>query len=123
MRVRSISALVIALALAMPTVVAPTLLLSTISASAHDNCYEVIGCPHRDLFNRQDLRQLSCQNLWYVRNRIYYDHGYCFKTAAAIREFDNSDCYVRNAARLDLNRREVQNISRIRQVEQRKGCN
>ena len=95
---------------------------TTTPASAHDNCYEVIGCPHKDLFNRSDLRQLSCQNLWYVRNRVYDDHGYCFKTPKAIREFDNSDCYVRNAARLDLNRREVQNISRIRQVEQRKGC-
>lgn len=95
---------------------------TTTPASAHGNCYEVIGCPHRDLFNRNDLRQLSCQNLWYVRNRIYDDHGYCFKTPKAIREFDNSDCYVRNAARLDLNRREIQNISRIREVEQRKGC-
>lgn len=100
--------------LAMSATVTPAL--------AHDNCYEGIGCPHRDLFSRPELRRLSCQNLWYVRNRIYDDHGYCFKTAAAIREFDNSDCYVRNAARLDLNRREVQNISRIRQVERQKGC-
>lgn len=98
------------------------LVASTFTTLAHENCYEVIGCPHRDPFKPSDLRQLSCQNLWYVRNRVYDDHGYCFRTPDAIREFDNSDCYVRNAAKLDINRREAQNISRIRQAEQRKGC-
>jgi hypothetical protein len=98
------------------------LFASTVATLAHENCYELIGCPHRDVFNRSDLRQLSCQNLWYIRNRIYDDHGYCFTTPRAIREFDNSDCHVNNANRLDINNRERQNITRIRQVERQKGC-
>lgn len=102
----------------LPTV----LILAATTVSAQANCYEDIGCPDRDVFSRSDLRRMSCENLWYVRNQIYNEHGYCFKTRAAKQAFDNSDCSVRNAARLDLNRKEVTNISRIRQVERQKGC-
>ena len=56
------------------------LIASTVATLAHENCYELIGCPHRDVFSRSDLRQLSCQNLWYVRKRDYDDHCYCFTT-------------------------------------------
>ncbi len=68
------------------------------------------------------LRQLSCDSLWTVRNSIYNDNGYCFKTAAAKAAFDNSDCTVANAANVPLNGVEKTNISRIVRVEKEKHC-
>lgn len=35
----------------------------------------------------QDLNQLSCGQLWYERNQIYAQFGYCFKTDQAIGTF------------------------------------
>lgn len=89
------------------------------------NCYEDLGqtgCPHKEVFPMSDLRALSCENLWYVRNGIYNGHGYCFKTARAQEMFDNSDCSVEDAADLNLNSNEVKNIDNIKRVEKNKGC-
>lgn len=108
--------LFLALALAMP-------LAAATAASAA--CYEDLGqtgCPDREVFSYADLRRLSCQNLWYVRNNIYNEAGLCFRTAAAQAVFDNSDCTTWNAASLPLNANEQRNISRIRNVEKEKGC-
>lgn len=35
-------------------------------------------------------RQNTCWHLWYERNKIYADAGYCFKTTRAIKEFGAS---------------------------------
>jgi hypothetical protein len=47
--------------------------------------------------------QLSCENLWHVRNRIYDENGYCFKTARGQQAFDNSDCWVDGQEAVKLN--------------------
>lgn len=88
-------------------------------------CYEDLGqtgCPDREVFPYADLRKLSCQNLWYVRNNIYNEAGLCFRSATAQQMFDNSDCTTYDAASLPLNGNEQQNIARIRKVEKDKGC-
>ena len=36
----------------------------------------------------------SCYDLWYERNEIYYENGYCFSTDLAIDTFGNDDCYT-----------------------------
>jgi len=96
--------------------------LAATSGVARADCYELIGCSDSDRFSRADLRQLSCENLWHVRNRIYDEAGYCFKTARGKAAFDNSDCHVRTESRLKLSRLERNNIETIRQVERQKGC-
>lgn len=101
------------------------LLLAALPAPAVAGCFENLGttgCTHLETFSRDDLRGLSCQNLWYVRNSIYNDNGYCFKTKAAKAEFDNSDCFVKDAAKLRLNKHEQANVDRIVRVEKEKGC-
>ena len=101
------------------------LLLTALPAPAVAGCFENLGttgCTHLETFSRDDLRGLSCQNMWYVRNSIYNDNGYCFKTKAAKAEFDNSDCFVKDAAKLRLNRHEQANVDRIVRVEKEKGC-
>jgi hypothetical protein len=40
----------------------------------------------------QDLDNLSCGQLWYERNAVYAQFGYCFKTDQAIRTFGRG-CY------------------------------
>ncbi|MBM3608421.1 MAG: YARHG domain-containing protein [Alphaproteobacteria bacterium] len=35
----------------------------------------------------QDFSGMSCSQLWYARNKIYADHGFCFKSDRAIRVF------------------------------------
>lgn len=101
------------------------LLLLALPATASAQCYENLGgtgCPDEETFGLDDLRGLSCQNLWYVRNAIYDSHGYCFKTPAGQAEFDNSDCYEEDASMLQFNRHERANIDRIVRVEREKGC-
>ena len=104
---------------------AVAILFLALPATASAACFEGLGqtgCTDMESFSAGELRGLSCQNLWYVRNSIYDDHGYCFKTQAARAEFDNSDCYEREASRLRFNRHEQTNINRIVQVEREKGC-
>lgn len=59
-----------------------------------------------------------CDGLWYRRNAIYASAGYCFKTAAAIREFGRG-CrppYGR------LSASQQRRVNRIIAKEQRHGC-
>ena len=50
------------------------------AAPARANCYELIGCSNKDRYKVSDLMQLGCQPLWEVRNWIYKENGYCFRT-------------------------------------------
>jgi len=106
-------------------VVAAALVFLALPATASAGCFENLGrtgCTHQETFAREELRTLSCQNLWYVRNSIYNDNGYCFKTKAAKAEFDNSDCFVNDTAKLRFNKHEQANIDGIVRVEKEKGC-
>jgi len=86
------------------------------------NCYEGIGCDDGDYFSRGDLRQLSCQALWEVRNAIYDQNGFCFQTDRAARFFGNAGCSVNNQSQVRLNVYERSNVEAIRSVERSKGC-
>lgn len=101
---------------------ATLIFLATTTFAAQSACFEGIGCTDGNLFPRQQLRRMSCENLWYTRNTIYAENGYCFKTDRAIEMFGNRGCYVHNESRLRLNRYERANISLVRQTERRKGC-
>jgi hypothetical protein len=89
---------------------------------ARADCFEGIGCTDSEYFSRPELRRLSCQNLWYVRNRIYDENGYCFKTRRAKRRFSNVGCSYRNEAAVPLNAYERANVLAIRKVERQSGC-
>jgi len=93
-----------------------------ISGPALANCYEDIGCTDSDHFSKHDLRQLSCQNLWMVRNQIYKDEGYCFKTQRAIDYFGNKHCTTGNMSAVPLSQIERFNINQIVSVERQMGC-
>jgi len=89
---------------------------------ARANCYELIGCTNTDYFKTSQLKQLSCQILWEVRNTIYKENGYCFHTQKAIDAFGNAGCKFDNAGDVPLNAAERHNVSAIKKVEAKKGC-
>jgi len=101
---------------------ATIILLLAAATQANAGCYEGVGCTDRETFSRGQLRRLSCENLWYLRNVIYSENGYCFKTDRALQMFDTSGCWVNNEAKLKLNRFERTNIGRVREAEGQKGC-
>jgi hypothetical protein len=91
-------------------------------SSRGPTCYDVIGCPSRDVIRSRDIAEWSCQLLWEVRNQIYYENFYCFRTSAGINAFGNEGCRYSNDADVPLNRVERQNVSTIRAMERAKGC-
>jgi hypothetical protein len=66
--------------------------------------------------------QAPCASLWYERNQVYKDAGYCFTTARAIRAFGNAGCSYDdiNDVPLSANQRAV--MQDIVAQERRMGC-
>lgn len=64
----------------------------------------------------------SCDGLWYERNAIYKDAGYCFKTTRAIRAFGNAGCSWDDIADVPLSARQRSAVSRIQRQERAWGC-
>jgi YARHG domain-containing protein len=60
-----------------------------------------------------------CYDLWYERNSIYNDNGYCFNTRDGQNTFDNSDCYTDDPG---FSRREQRRIQQIKRQENDYGC-
>ena len=68
------------------------------------------------------LAATSCFDLWYARNAIYDENGYCFSTERGREYFDNSDCWIEDQADVELSEIETHNVDEIVEVEQEKGC-
>lgn len=87
------------------------------------DCYDVFGCSDKDSFRLNDLLDgPNCDFLYTMRNAIYRQHGYCFKTPKAIATFGNDGCSVDNANNLGLNAFERDNAALIARAESIKGC-
>ena len=89
---------------------------------ASANCYELIGCTDSNYFKPAQLKQLSCQILWEVRNTIYKENGYCFKTKKAKKHFGNEGCTYNDMGAVPLNAYERANVGAIVKVDKQKGC-
>ena len=61
----------------------------------------------------------SCYDLWYARNEIYYENGYCFATDLAISTFGNDDCYTKHP---HFTKKEQRMINAIVAEERSRGC-
>ena len=89
---------------------------------AKANCYEIYGCTDSSYFDAKLLTGASCQILWEMRNWIYKENGYCFRTPKAIEAFGNSGCRYDDVAQVPLNDIERHNMTTIKSVEIKKGC-
>lgn len=61
----------------------------------------------------------SCFDLWYERNLIYAENGYCFSTSLGKRTFANYDCWTKNPK---LTRGERNRVAELQSAERRAGC-
>ena len=61
----------------------------------------------------------SCYDLWYERNEIYYENGYCFVTELAIETFGNDDCYTKHPK---FSHKEQRRIAQIQAEEEDRDC-
>jgi hypothetical protein len=64
----------------------------------------------------------SCGELWYQRNSIYKQAGYCFKTARAISAFGNAGCSYDEVSDVPLSPRQGRIVATIRAQERSIGC-
>jgi hypothetical protein len=86
-------------------------------------CDPNVGCSDTERFSKSELRGLSCENLWVIRNTIYQENGYCFKTQRAINYLGNDQCSISNMSAVPLSQIERFNIGQIVAVERQQGCN
>ena len=91
--------------------------------AANAACFEgAVGCTDTATIPVAALEQLSCDNLWTVRNMIFDENGYCFKTAKAKSIFSNDGCSYTTMASMPLNSYEAKNIQLVQAVEKQKAC-
>jgi YARHG domain len=64
----------------------------------------------------------SCQELWGMRNDIYKEGGYCFKTSKAISQFGNAGCQYDDLGDVRLSANQRTMIRDIKKSEARLGC-
>jgi hypothetical protein len=93
------------------------------ASAAQADCYDAFGCTDRNRFSFEQLANgPNCEFLYEMRNRIYAEHGYCFKTARAISTFGNDGCQYSDVSMVPLSNLERGNATTILQVEHAKGC-
>lgn len=85
-------------------------------------CFELVGCTDSEYFSQAQLRRLSCDALWTVRNTIFDENGYCFQTAKGKAVFSNAGCKYTVSGNVPMNKFERTNVERVKAVEARKGC-
>lgn len=64
----------------------------------------------------------DCGELYVMRNQIYRDAGYCFKTAKAIKQFGNAGCQYDSLGDVPLSANQRSTIKDIRKSEKRQSC-
>ncbi len=60
-----------------------------------------------------------CMKLWFQRNSIFHDNGYCFGSAKGKKYFDNASCVTSKPA---LNATEKSRVKSLQQTEAALGC-
>jgi hypothetical protein len=64
----------------------------------------------------------SCEELWVIRNQIYKDRGFCFKSAKAISHFGNAGCQYDNISLVPLSDMDRVTIKEAKKSQNRLGC-
>lgn len=75
------------------------------------------GASYRGYPIPADLAASQCGQLWYMRNLIFDQAGYCFRTAKARRYFSNAGCTGASPRGAD-----AAEVSRIQSLERQNGC-
>ena len=67
---------------------------------------------------------MSCSKLWYFRNQLFAQHGYCFKSARGKKRFHNNPNFpdACNGSFRGLPAYARKDVAQIKAVERQKGC-
>jgi len=93
------------------------------------DCYDVLGCTNQAEFSAHYAYLVApppngptCDFLYLMRNRIYAEHGYCFKTARGIAEIGNAGCHISDINQVALSQIERDNAATILKAENARQC-
>ncbi|MBO9397164.1 YARHG domain-containing protein [Shimia sp. R9_2] len=64
-------------------------------------------------------QRLSCDDLWFHRNRIFHENGYCFASERGIDTFGNEGCFTKSP---ELSGRDAELMQIIKAGEKELGC-
>lgn len=95
----------------------PVGLASPAAAGCH-----LIDCVEDVYVQPEELDDSNCETLWILRNSIYNDGGYCFKTERAKAFFINEGCAHDDISAVPLNDYQRHNIKVIAAAEKAGGC-
>jgi hypothetical protein len=70
----------------------------------------------------KDIMDFSCQQLWFGRNSVFKEAGYCFKTPRAISAFGNAGCKYDDISLVQLSPENSAFVSAISLAEKQKAC-
>jgi hypothetical protein len=107
--------------------------LTRLQAAAPGKYKHVLPESYSKALKVEDLKRMSCEDLWNARNEIFYTLGYCFVTDAGISSFGTAaDCPYSNCKTIEkfnslvrdeiISRIENENVTAIETVEKEKGC-
>ena len=85
-------------------------------------CFEDVGCTNDHVMPYPALQALSCDALWTVRNTIFHEGGFCFRSDRALLVVSNDGCRYNVSGEIPLNPFEQDNVSRVITVERQKAC-
>jgi hypothetical protein len=108
-------------------VAAIAVLAGSLASPVLADCYDLLGCTSKNAFSAHYSYLAAadgptCDFLYVMRNQIYADHGYCFKTARGIQEIGNANCHIDNMAAVPLSQIERNNVATIQRAEKAKRC-
>ena len=70
----------------------------------------------------KEIADFTCEQLWFGRNSIFKEAGYCFKTPRAISAFGNAGCRFDDIAMVPLSPENQNFATAIQRAEQIKAC-
>jgi hypothetical protein len=70
----------------------------------------------------KDIADFTCEQLWFGRNSIFKEAGYCFKTSRAISAFGNAGCQYDDITLVPLSAENQSFAAAIQRAEQMKAC-
>lgn len=104
--------------LRLPLVIAAAF---AVPATASAGCH-LIDCVENVYVQPQEIATRSCEDLWVLRNSIWNDAGYCFKSSRAVKFFGTHSCRHADQSAVPLNDYQRANVKTIRAVETTNGC-
>lgn len=82
----------------------------------------LIDCVENVDIKPDEIKSMSCDQLWLLRNSIYDDAGFCFASPRAAEHFSNQGCTYTDERLVPLNDYQRSNIQVFRDMEAKKGC-